>query len=67
MTFPEGEFYDTVTLARMYDTSKDVIREMFEALRRNGHEIEALTWGKQGKLKINVKQFRVALMREFKA
>lgn len=66
MTYPEGEFYDTVTLARMYDTSKDIIREMFESLRRKGHDIEAMAWGKQGKLKIHGRQFRIALMREYR-
>ena len=64
MVYPESEFFDTITLARMYDTSKDVIRDMFEELRRKGHDIEAMAWGKQGKLKIHGKQFRIALMRE---
>lgn len=67
MTYPETEFYDLTTLALRYDSSKDVIKELFFSLRERGHIIEALEWGKQGKLKIHGKQFRIALMREFKA
>lgn len=67
MTFPEGEFYDVITLARMFDTSKDIIRETYKTLVNHGHEIEALNWGQQGKLKIHYKQFRTALLREYRA
>lgn len=65
MTFPESEFLDCVTLARMYDSSKEGIHEMLAVLQGRGHRIEVLRWGKQGKLKVHGKQFRVALMREF--
>ena len=65
MTYPESEFYDCKTLALMYDSDRDVIKETVHALRSKGHVIDVLYWGKQGKLKVHGKQFRVALFREY--
>ncbi len=65
MIYPESEFLDCVTLARQYDTSRDVIKSTLFLLRQKGYLIECLTWGKQGKLKIHGKQFRKALLKEF--
>ncbi|MCD8071138.1 MAG: hypothetical protein LUE08_07140 [Akkermansiaceae bacterium] len=66
MTYPESEFLDCVTLARQYDTSRNTIKAVYNELREKGYLIDALHWGKQGKLKIHGKQFRVALMHEYK-
>lgn len=65
MTYPETEFYDCKTLALLYDSDRDVIKETVHALRSKGHVIDVLYWGKQGKLKVHGKQFRVALFREY--
>jgi len=65
MTYPESEFLDCITLARQYDTSNKYIKETVAMLQERGYEIECLLWGKQGKLKVHGKQFRVALLKEF--
>lgn len=65
MTYPESEFYDCITLARQYDTSVQVIKELTNELREQGYEIEVLYWGKQKKLKVNGKQLRCAILSEY--
>ena len=67
MTYPETEFFSCVTLARMYDSSRDEIKKMVSDLKGKGHVIEVMNWGKQGKMKVHGKQFRVALVREYGA
>lgn len=65
MTYPESEYLSCITLARMYDSSRDEIKETVNALRDKGHIIDVLYWGKQGKMKVHGKQFRTALLREY--
>ena len=65
MTYPESEFVSCITLARMYDSSRDEIKRELYRLRERGHIIDSIKKGKQGKLKINPKQFRVAIFREY--
>lgn len=64
MTFPDSEFCDCVTLARLFDSSRNEIKEMVHRLKAKGYMIETLAWGKQGKMKVHYKQFRAALMAE---
>ena len=40
MIYPESEFLDCVTLARQYDTSRDVIKSTLFQLREKGYLIE---------------------------
>lgn len=67
MTYPESEYLSCITLARMYDSSRDEIKETVIELKAKGHVIDTLNWGKQGKLKVHGKQFRTALLREYGA
>lgn len=60
------EFVSAITLARMYDTSNNEIKETVQRLKQRGHKVDTIKWGKQGKLKINLKQFRVAVYAEYK-
>lgn len=65
MTYPESEFLDCITLARMYDSDQKTIKAFVYELKDKGHDITVLRWGKQGKLKVHNKEFRKALLREF--
>lgn len=67
MVYPESEFVDVINLAYQFDMSRDGIKNALKELLQQGHSIECLRWGKQGKLKIHAKQFRIAVMREWKA
>lgn len=61
----EPEYLDCVTLARQYDTSNQVIKNLTMELKALGYDIPILYWGKQRKIKVHGKQFRKALLAEY--
>ncbi len=64
-TFVEREFCDLTTLAFLYDTTREHIRETVKKLQEAGYGIETMRWGGNGTVKVNQKQFKVALLAEY--
>lgn len=62
----EPDFVNITTLSRMYDSTQKAILATLHNLLERGHQIDRLSWGKQGKLKVNPRQFRIAVLAEYK-
>lgn len=76
MRFEETEYEDVTWLARKYASSRQEIKDLLNEFLELGYAIEVLEWGKPSqrltrkqtpKIKINVDQFRKAMLSELRA
>ncbi len=63
--YDERLFCDLGTLAYQYDTCPETIRDTVKSLQKKGHIIETMKWGTKKTIKVNQKQLKVALLREY--
>ncbi len=63
--FDERVFCDVITLAFQYDTTDKSIIKVVKDLQAKGYDIETMRFGGDRRIKVNQKQLKVALLKEF--
>ena len=66
MTGEDMEFVDLRSLAIRYNSTKQDILDTAKRLIKRGYGIDVLEWGGTRKIKVNQRQFRSALLKEYR-